>query len=91
MRLTLVITTYERPDALAAVLDSVTTQQQLPAETLVADDGSGAATAAVIEAFASRRIPALRHVRQEHDGFRLTRLRNIAIAAASGVTAIRAR
>lgn len=84
MQLTLVVTTYERPDALAAVLNSIAAQQLAPHETLVADDGSGPSTAAVIARFSAGLIPVLRHVRQDHDGFRLTRLRNLAIAASSG-------
>lgn len=83
MRLTLVVTTYERPDALEAVLRSVAAQAVAPHETLVADDGSGPATAEVIARLAAGSMPNLRHVRQEHEGFRLTRLRNLAIAAAS--------
>lgn len=81
MRLALVITTYERPDALAAVLASVARQCVQPAEVVIADDGSGAATQEVAAAFiASSPVPA-RIVSQAHEGFRLTRLRNLAIAA----------
>jgi glycosyltransferase involved in cell wall biosynthesis len=81
MRLALAITTYERPDALAAVLATVERQQVPPAEILVADDGSGEATRDLVASFVARsRVPA-RHVSQPHEGFRLTRLRNLAIAA----------
>jgi glycosyltransferase involved in cell wall biosynthesis len=81
MRLALVITTYERPDALAAVLASVAGQHVAPAEVVIADDGSGAATRDVASAFIARsRVPA-RLVSQPHEGFRLTRLRNLGIAA----------
>ena len=48
MRISLIVTTYERPHALAAVLATVATQQRAPDEVLVADDGSGAATRAVV-------------------------------------------
>jgi glycosyltransferase involved in cell wall biosynthesis len=84
-RLTLAITTYERPDALAAVLASVARQGVAPGEVIVADDGSGAGTGAVIGRFAASYGAApVHHVRQPHEGFRLTRLRNLAIARASG-------
>lgn len=83
-RLTLVVTTYERPDALAAVLASVARQARAPDEIIVADDGSGDSTRAVIDAARAAMPTPLRHVRQEHQGFRLTRLRNLAIAAAQG-------
>lgn len=54
----------------------------LPDEIIVADDGSGPATRAVVDDFAARSRLALRFVCQPHEGFRLTRLRNLAIAAA---------
>jgi glycosyltransferase involved in cell wall biosynthesis len=80
-RLALVITTYERPDALAAVLDSIRRQSQAPAGIVIADDGSSAPTGEVIESFARRSVVPVRMVRQEHAGFRVARLRNLAIAA----------
>lgn len=81
MRLALAITTHERPDALAAVLDSVSRQVVTPAEIILADDGSGADTREVIAEFIARsRVPA-RVVSQPHQGFRAARLRNLAIAA----------
>jgi glycosyltransferase involved in cell wall biosynthesis len=78
----LVVTTYERPDALARVLDAVATQSRPPDELLVADDGSGPATARVIEQHAVRAGYPVRHVWQPHDGFRAGRARNAAIARA---------
>ena len=81
MRLALVITTHERPDALAAVLDSVTRQRIAPDEIIIADDGSGADTRDVTADFIARsRVPA-RVVSQEHAGVRAARLRNLGIAA----------
>ena len=81
MRLALVITTYERPDALAAVLASVKHQRKAPAEILVADDGSTPETRAVVRRHAPLAPAPLRWVSQPHEGFRLARLRNLAIAA----------
>jgi glycosyltransferase involved in cell wall biosynthesis len=83
MRLALVIATYERPDALAAVLASVERQSTAPAEIVIADDGSAEPTRALVADFAARSPVVVRFVRQAHEGFRLTRLRNLAIAAAS--------
>ena len=76
----LVVTTYARPDALARVLDAVATQSRPPDELLVADDGSGPATARVVEQHAARAGYPVRHVWQPHDGFRAGRVRNAAIA-----------
>jgi glycosyltransferase involved in cell wall biosynthesis len=64
------------------VLASVLRQRVMPDEIIVADDGSGPATRAVVEAAAGRTDVPLRLVSQPHQGFRLTRLRNLAIAAA---------
>jgi glycosyltransferase involved in cell wall biosynthesis len=83
MRLALAITTFERPDALAAVLDRVGRQRVAAAEIIIADDGSGAATREVIERFMASSTATVRLVSQPHDGFRVTRLRNLAIAAAT--------
>jgi len=83
MRVSLVISTHERPDALAAVLDSVARQRAAPDEIVIADDGSGAPTRELIAAFARRSPVPVRAVAQPHEGFRLTRLRNLAIAAAT--------
>jgi glycosyltransferase involved in cell wall biosynthesis len=82
--LTLAITTWERPDALCAVLDSVLAQSDLPQQVIVADDGSGAATRAAVDAFAAVAPMPVHHAWQPRAGFRLTRLRNLAIAEARG-------
>ena len=83
MRLALIVSTYERPDALAAVLDSVARQRAAPDEIVIADDGSGPATRELLTAFARRSSIPVRAVSQPHQGFRLTRLRNLAIASAT--------
>jgi len=83
MRMALVITTYERPDALAAVLESVGRQQLAPDELVIADDGSGPATRELVQRFGARSQVPLRFVTQPHSGFRVTRLRNLALAATS--------
>jgi glycosyltransferase involved in cell wall biosynthesis len=83
MRVALVISTFERPDALAAVLDSVARQRAPPDEIVVADDGSGAPTRELIAGFVRRSGVPVRAVSQPHEGFRLTRLRNLAIATAT--------
>jgi glycosyltransferase involved in cell wall biosynthesis len=81
VRIALVVTTYERPAALSTVLGSLMRQSMAPAEIVIADDGSAAATQAVIAAFRARSPVPTRLVSQAHEGFRLTRLRNLAIAS----------
>ena len=77
----MVITTYERPDALAAVLATVSRQTLAPAEIVIADDGSSAPTHEVVADFIAHTDVPTRMVSQPHAGFRVTRLRNLAIAA----------
>lgn len=80
----LLVATYNWPEALARILKSVAAQRVLPGEVLVADDGSGEPTRAVVEAL-RRELPIpLRHVWQPDDGFRAGQIRNKAVAAASG-------
>jgi glycosyltransferase involved in cell wall biosynthesis len=83
MRTSLIITTYNWPEALELTLDSVTRQSVQPHEVIVADDGSGPPTAASIERWRSRLGMPLLHIWQSDEGFRLARSRNRAIAAAS--------
>ncbi|MGN6893441.1 glycosyltransferase, partial [Neisseria sp. P0015.S009] len=45
----LIITTYNRPDALELVLKSALSQTRLPDEIIVADDGSRQETAEVVD------------------------------------------
>ncbi|MDR3210677.1 MAG: glycosyltransferase family 2 protein [Planctomycetota bacterium] len=81
--MSLLISTYERPDALRAVLASVERQTRLPDEVVVGDDGSSPTTAEVVAAVAGRGLP-LSLARQERDGFRAARLRNLCVAASHG-------
>ena len=87
MRSSLVLTTYNWPDALGLVLTSALEQSVLPGEVLVADDGSAEPTADVVRSFAARfaerRVP-LRHVWHPDEGFRAAAIRNRALALASG-------
>ncbi|MBK8444048.1 MAG: glycosyltransferase family 2 protein [Sphingobacteriales bacterium] len=80
MRLALIITTYNRPDALELVLLSVLRQGQLPDEILIADDGSTESTRRLIADFMPHFAIPLRHIWQPDEGFRLARSRNGAIA-----------
>jgi len=82
--ISVVVSTYERPDALAAVLRGLSRQSDRGFEVIVADDGSGAATAGVIAQWQAKLGVPLTHTRHEHRGFRAAEIRNRAIAASSG-------
>lgn len=81
MRTAVIVTTYNRPDALAAVLEGYLAQDDAEFEMIVADDGSTDETRRVIAEYASRASFALRHVWQEDRGFRAAAIRNRALAA----------
>jgi glycosyltransferase involved in cell wall biosynthesis len=84
MKLSVIITTYNRPDALGKVLDGLRAQTRLPDEVIAADDGSGPDTARVIEHFKDECPYSLLHVWQEDRGFRAAEIRNKAIRRSSG-------
>jgi len=81
MHIALIVTTYNRPDALAAVLDGCLVQTDANFEVIVADDGSMQETAALVAGYAARAPFAIRHVWQEDMGFRAAAIRNRALAA----------
>lgn len=83
-RISVIVPTYNRPQALDKVLASLAAQKVAPYEIIVADDGSGPATAAVVASWQERIGCPLRHVWQEDEGFRLARSRNQAALAATG-------
>ncbi len=80
----LVISTYNWPQALELVLLSVKRQTQLPDEVIVADDGSGEETRKLIEAFQKDFPVPLVHVWHEDNGFQKSVILNKAIAKAKG-------
>lgn len=82
MKTSLIVLTYNWPDALDRVLASVAAQTRPPDEVIVADDGSGEATRAVVQRW-SATLP-LRHVWQDDQGFRAARARNRGIATSRG-------
>ena len=82
--ISVIVSTYERPDALAAALRGLSRQSDRRFEVVVADDGSGPATAAVIGQWKATLGVPLIHVRHEHSGFRAAEIRNRAIVASSG-------
>lgn len=81
MRTAVIVTTYNRPDALAAVLEGYLAQTRTTFELIVADDGSTDDTGDVIKHYAARAPFPLRHVWQEDQGFRAAAARNRALAA----------
>lgn len=79
----LCISTYNWPAALQLCLQTVLRQQVLPQQVIIADDGSGPETKAVVDAFIKIAPMPVLHVWQPDDGYQLARIRNRAFAACS--------
>jgi glycosyltransferase involved in cell wall biosynthesis len=80
MNIAVIVTTYNRPDALAAVFEGLRAQRDRAFEIIVADDGSGPETAAVVDAYREQGDLAVDKVWQEDQGFRAGAVRNLALA-----------
>ena len=78
----LIVTTYNWVEALGAVLRSVARQSVLPDEVIVADDGSTVSTKELIEKMSVDFPVPLHHCWQEDNGFRVSAIRNKAMAKA---------
>jgi len=83
-RVSIVISTYNWPQALELALEALARQTVLPHEVIVADDGSREDTRAMLERLARDYPVPLRHSWIEDKGFRLALARNRAIAATTG-------
>jgi glycosyltransferase involved in cell wall biosynthesis len=84
MNVSLIITTYNRPDALLAVLTSIENQISKPFEVIIADDGSSSETRSVINNYKKNSILNLIHSWQDDQGFRVAKSRNKAIIKSRG-------
>ena len=62
MTTALLISTYNWPQALELVLQSLSNQSQLPERVLIADDGSAAETRALIQQFAQKLKVPVDHI-----------------------------
>jgi len=83
MKLTLVISTYNRSDALSKVLRGVELQRRLPDEILIADDGSREATRELVSEWIGKAPVPTRHLWHADEGFRKTTILNQAVAESS--------
>ncbi|MGB7256499.1 MAG: glycosyltransferase family 2 protein, partial [Pseudolabrys sp.] len=86
--ISVIVTTYNREDALDAVLRSLARQTDADFEVIVADDGSGPATAATADRWNGKVGGRLERVWHEDRGFRAAEIRNRAILAARGAYCI---
>ncbi len=82
--ISVVVTTYNRPDALETVIRACFAQTDTDFEVIIADDGSTNNTKECIERLAQGAPVPIRHVWQPDDGFRAAMARNRATLAAHG-------
>jgi glycosyltransferase involved in cell wall biosynthesis len=81
--ISVIVSTYNRADALDAVLRALSRQSDRNFEIVVADDGSGAPTQRVVRDWIARSVP-VKHVWHEDRGFRLAEIRNLGIHESAG-------
>ncbi len=79
-----ILATYNRPDALRRVLLDLDRQSIDAFEVVVADDGSSRDTADMIARLTGQVGYRLKHVWQEDKGFQLARIRNLAVLESEG-------
>lgn len=84
MKVSLVISTYNWPEALELCLMSALNQTRMPDEIVIADDGSRDDTRQLVASYKNRfKVPVL-HIWHEDLGFRLAMIRNRALRAVTG-------
>lgn len=81
MKLAVIVTTYNRPDALNLVMSGFAAQADSDFELIIADDGSKEDTRAKVNVFRASAPMSVKHVWQEDDGFRAAAVRNKAALA----------
>jgi glycosyltransferase involved in cell wall biosynthesis len=82
-RVAVILSTFNQPLHLQRALAGYLRQLRPPDELLIADDGSGEETRAVVAAIAAQSSFPVTHLRHDHDGWRKPVIVNRAIAAAT--------
>lgn len=84
MKTTLLIATYNWPEALRVCIKSVFHQSELPAEIVIADDGSDVETRKMVEKLRRISPVPIIHIWHPDNGFRKTIILNKAVRESSG-------
>jgi len=84
LEVSIIVSTYNWPQALEKCLLSIFQQSQLPKEIVIADDGSKPHTKEMVSSLQRLSSVPIVHIWHADEGFRLSAIRNKAIAAAKG-------
>ncbi len=84
MLISVIVSTYNRPEALSLILKSFNYQTDREFEVIIADDGSAVETRKVVNRMIIDSNYSITYVRQDDEGFRLARIRNKAALKAKG-------
>lgn len=84
IQLSVIITTYNRPDALKTVLSALSSQTIKNFEVIIADDGSTPSTQTLITTAQKNSPYPIHHVWQADQGFQAAKIRNKAAAITTG-------
>lgn len=84
MKISLIISSFNQPQALAKTFAGVEQLTLQPDEILIADDGSDDETRKLVNEFSERSLVPVKHIWQPHDGFRKTIILNKTVIAATG-------
>lgn len=84
VKISLIVTTYDWPDALELTLVSILGQTKRPDELVIADDGSGLETSRVIQGVLRTSRLRWRHVWHSDCGVRQSRIKNLAVRHSTG-------
>lgn len=88
MNVSVIVTTYNRPDALLKVLDGLARQTLAADEVIVADDGSTEETRSAIARVKPKVPYPLIHIWHEDKGFQAAKIRNDAIRRSRGAIVV---
>lgn len=83
-KVSVIVSTYNWPEALELTIGSIGAQTRLPDEIVIADDGSTDATRSLIARLQAASAVPIRHIWHDDLGFRRTVIMNKAMAAATG-------
>lgn len=84
IKISVIVTTYQRPLALNCVLESLSKQRVSPFEVIIADDGSQTETKDLVLSWQKKTTFPLIHSWQKDLGFRAAKARNLAAIRATG-------